>query len=216
MTESAVPTLTGVLEELDASPAPPLTEEDKKKHELRSLPDEEKWARAWQLNLRGIPVENIGKMFGVDKRTIYRWFTKAKELFRQSFEEETAVDVLLGELMRLNNLEEVLRYEAAQLEGDSKRFDPTTGRVVEDEESVLNRANARQKYYKQIADVIKQRSDLMARSGILPSEIDRLYKTLKSEGKAQVEEDVVSHAPKDRKTAIGELLNEMERGRTLS
>ena len=216
MSDAAVPSLMDALTGLDASPAPPLTEEDKKKHELQSRPDGEKWARAWQLNLRGIPVENIGKMFGVDKRTIYRWFTKAKELFRQSFEEETAVDVLLGELMRLNSLEEVLRYEAAQLEGDSKRFDPTTGKVVEDEESALNRAASRQRYYKQIADVIKQRSDLMARSGILPSEVDRLYKTLKSEGKSQAEEDVVSHAPKDRKTAIGELLEEMERGRVLS
>lgn len=212
-----VPSLTGMLAELDKSPALPPTPEETKKHELQLLTDEEKHRQAWQFKMNGVPMQSIAKIFGVDARTVYRWFSVMKADWVSQMEIEPSVNHFAGEIMHLEELESLCLYEASQIGNDSKKFDVTLGAVVDSPNKAIDAANKRG-WIKEAGVFRMARIKLMLETGVIPREADRLYRTMEEEGKAgQVVEDVTPvGVPLDRKQLIAEVLERMTKGRTLS
>lgn len=211
-----VPTIADMLGDLAKSPPPPMTEEERQKSELNALSDDEKWARAWQFRMRGVPVRNIGKMFGVDIRTIYRWFARLKQQFREVFEQETSADLLVEFILEIDDQIATVRYDIVQLEQDGKKFDPATGAVTENDDK-FQVIGARQRYQKHLADLTKMKMDLLLQTGVIPKEPERMYHTLEQEGKVFNEnEQTEKVGDRDHDTDVAELLDKMTKGRVLS
>jgi len=211
---SDVPSITDMLSDLAKSPAPPLTAAERQKSELNALSDEEKWTKAWQYRMRGIPVQNIGTMFGVDRRTIYRWFSNLKRQFREIFERETSADLMSEVFMELDDQIATVRYDITQLEQDGKELD-ANGKVLEPPDK-FQTINARQRYQKQLLDLVKMKTDLMLQTGIIAKEPERMYHTLEQDGKVSAEETAATTGPRDHETEIAELLDTLRKGRVLS
>jgi hypothetical protein len=208
--------ITDILKGLDASPAPPMTEEERTAHKLSLLPDEDKYRQAWSWKMRGMPVPAIAKAFGVEPRTIYRWFSALKQAFRKTFDNETAADNLAGQLMHFEEIEQMCLFEVNQLGKDGKTVDPTTGVVTDNDNRQSELAN-KARFIKLALQARKEQVELLTKTGILPSSVDRMYKSLSEEGKIRTDEEQNrgSDAPIDRKQMISDLLNQMEKGRRL-
>ena len=86
--------ITSLLKKLDDDPVKPGTDEDtpvddsKSIPELRGKTEEEKTATAFEWKMRGMPVPNIAKMFGVHQSTVYRWLQKHVDEYRQRLENQ--------------------------------------------------------------------------------------------------------------------------------
>jgi len=210
-----VPSITDMLGQLEQSPAVPATEEERQRAELAVLSDEDKWTRAWQMRMRGVPPRNIGKMFGVDVRTIYRWFSRIKQTFREILEQEPSADVLSELLLEIDDQVATVRYDIAQLEQDGKKFDPTTGKVS-DKSDRFQVLNARQRFQKQLMDLLKLKADLLLQTGVIQKEPERMYHTLEQDGKTKTEEEVVTVGVRDHDAEIADLVDKMKKGRVLS
>ncbi len=212
-----VPSLTGMLAELDKSPVLLSTPEEERRQELQLLPDAEKHRQAWQFKMNGLTIPNIAKVFGVDVRTVYRWFSVMKAEWVSQMEIEPSVNHFAGEIMHLEEMEALCLYEASQIGNDSKKFDVTIGAVVESPNKAVDAANKRG-WVKEAGVFRMARIKLMLDTGVLPKEADRLYRTMEEEGKAGqiVDEATPVGVPRDREELIAEVIERMIKTRTLS
>lgn len=199
-----------ILENLKNVRPPSESQEDKKIREMRMLPDDERLGHVMEWRYQGISISAIAKIFGVNSRTVSTWISQSKEKFRQSFEGETAADILAGHWQFLDYIESVCLYEAHQLGSDSKQIDPKTGKVIDRQETVTMRA-ARNRCLESAMRARKMKIDLHLQTGVLPKEPSRMYHTLEQEGRV---DDSSKNAPQRNKTRdqlVTQLLEQLEK-----
>lgn len=198
--------LLAVLDALASDVQPVVAPEEKARRDLLLLSDEDKARRAMEWKFQGIPVPSIAKAFGVDIRTIYRWLNKAKLLFRETFEEETAADLLSEHLLFLDHVEELCLYEAGQLGKDGKEFDPKTGTVVDKKGD--GGKSVKLRFIDGAVRARKMKIDLMMQTGMIPSEPHRMYHSLKDEGQVG-EGPKTSGLERTREELVRDLLDKL-------
>jgi transposase-like protein len=178
----SVPTLAETLGQLDQTPPAPSTPEEKKRAELSDLNDEEKRAQAYAWKLQGQSTEVIARAFGIDSRTIRRWFLRTESDFREQFETQTAANIMSESLLFLGNIEEMAMYEANQSAGDEQEYDLKSRKVKTPKEV---ERNAKHITAKMLVVALKARGmklDLLLETGVLPKDPGRLYRTMEKEG----------------------------------
>lgn len=204
--------IAGLLEDLaDTSPKERSTE-DIERDKLAALSLDEKAAKAFDNQMRGIPVSAIAAAFGVDQSTVYRWLSHYSSQYRQRIEQEPAANLISESLLFLTRIEELCLYEANQSDADGTTFDSTTGEVTRPKS--FQASGNKAKFIQSAMKARQMKTDLMIQTGILPKEPERLYHAFDTEKRDK--EDVVSTAMSRTSDEIrNDIEKLLEKGRTL-
>jgi hypothetical protein len=206
--------ITGVadlLRELEETPLAAESPEDIERERLKLLSLDEKAAKAFDYQMRGIPVSAISTVFDVDPSTVYRWLSHYAQKFRQRIEQEPAANLIAESLLYLTRIEELCLYEANQSGSDGGAIDPKTGEVVRPKASQASAIKV--KYIQAAMKARQMKTDLMIQTGILPKEPERLYHAFTEEKRgAKDSEDAATRTSEEIRSDVEQLLS---RGRTL-
>jgi transposase-like protein len=162
---------------------------------LKTLTDEEKWVKAYDLKMQGIPVQTIAGIFGVKSPTIHGWLRKHTQVFRGRLEVETAADLVSESLQTLDEIKRMCLYEASQVSAEAARFDAKTGEVVRNK--APKGAITKLKCYETVLKAEEMRVKLLQDVGVIPKEAERIY-----------------HTMADQKTTVGDAVSSVEAART--
>ena len=203
--------IAGLLSDL-ADTSPEKSPEDVERDKLLSLSLEEKAAKAFDNQMRGIPVSAIAAAFGVDQSTVYRWLSAHAKVYRQRLEQEPAANIIAESLLFLTRIEELCLYEANQSEADGGTFDSKTGEVTRPKS--FQAAGNKVKFVQAAMKARQMKNDLMIQTGVLPKEPERLYHQFDEEkrGKDGDASDAMSRSSDEIRNDIEQLLS---KGRTI-
>jgi transposase-like protein len=204
--------IAGLLEDLADTSPKDKTPEDIERDKLTSLSIDDKAAKAFDNQMRGIPVSAIAAAFGVDQSTVYRWLSHYSKQYRQRLEQEPAANIISESLLFLTRIEELCLYEANQSDVDGATFDSATGEVTRPKSYQASSNKA--KFIQSAMKARQMKTDLMIQTGILPKEPERLYHAFDTEKRDK--EDLISTAlsrsPDEIRKDIEQLLS---KGRTI-
>ena len=178
--------LLGDLAESPVDKTPEEVERDK----LTSLSLDEKAAKAFDNQMRGVPVSAIAAAFSVDQSTVYRWLNHYAETYRQRIEQQPAANLIAESLLFLTRIEELCLYEANQSESDGGTYDSATGEVSRPKS--FQASGNKAKFVQSAMKARQMKNDLMLQTGILPKEPSKLYHAFTDE--KRTEEDEISTA----------------------
>jgi transposase-like protein len=180
MTEDVIKPLHELLEsvsrrDIDETPA------EKKLRELKSLPDDDKYAKVFELKMRGVPASSISRIFDVDTSTVHRWLRQYAESYRTRIEQEPAANIIAESMQFLNAIEELCLYEVDQITTEETRTDPKTGEVLRVTSVQSN--GVKVKYIQSVLKARQMMLDLLVQTGVLPRESSDMYKRMEAEKK---------------------------------
>ena len=187
------------------------TPEEKKIESIRLLPDDEKYARAFDMRMQGLTAMNIATVFGVSPQTITSWLSKHAQNYRMHLEQEPAANIVAESILFLRKIEEVCLYEASQFDSDS---------IVVDSIGIVTRnknyksADLKMKYLLAGLKSREMMLNLMIKTGVLPTEPERMYHLL-SDSKKAVLEDSGSHKSRSKEEIAENVLKLLEKSTTL-
>ena len=200
--------ILGDLAETPESKSPEEIERDK----LTALSLDEKAAKAFDNQMRGVPVSAIAAAFGVDQSTVYRWLNHYAQTYRQRIEQQPAANLIAESLLFLTRIEELCLYEANQSEVDGGTYDSKTGEVSRPK--TFQASGNKAKFIQSAMKARQMKNDLMLQTGILPKEPEKLYHAFDVEKREKEEEigTAITRTPDEIRKDIEALLS---KGRTL-
>ena len=188
------------------------TPEEIERDKLAALSLDDKAAKAFDNQMRGVPVSAIAAAFGVDQSTVYRWLNQYSQTYRQRIEQQPAANLIAESLLFLTRIEELCLYEANQSEADGGTYDSKTGEVSRPKS--FQAGGNKAKFIQSAMKARQMKNDLMLQTGILPKEPEKLYHAFTDEKLKSDEETStdVSRTSDEIRKDIEKLLS---KGRTI-
>lgn len=121
--------------------------------------------KCYELRLKGVPVVNIAKSFGVDESTIYRWLKAYREAFTREFTDRPRSDLLVDMLAFMRVVRDTAMKEAHQIDLDGMKV-AADGTVTASGQ--IDR-NAKHKMLSLAMSAESHSFDMLAKTGVLPS-----------------------------------------------
>lgn len=147
---------------------------------------------AYRLKLAGRPIKEIADHFKVDRVTIWRWCKQVEGEALQQIADEPVFNLIVRGVARLNDIEEQARDAALKTKSDRAK--------------VMFLGEARR--------AAISRHNLLITTGFFPKAPEQIFRVTASMKPHEM--DVGEAGPlRDRKETIGELIEAMQRGRSI-
>ena len=167
--------------------------------------DEKKW-QAFEWSMLGHDVKGIATMFDVSPSTIYRWLQDLYREHRETMEQVPGVDVLSEHLLWLGRLEQLCLHEINTMKEDAKTIDPTTGVVVNQDDSKMK--TVRVKFIQAALRARQMKIEMLQKANVLPVEPEKIYHTMSDERRKveEVEEPAAEKTREELQKSIEDLI----------
>lgn len=90
----------------------------------------ERYRKAYEYKVKGVPVESIANAYKVAPSTIYRWIKIYEEQFALSMSQTRRANLLFDRMIFAELVRDLAMAEAHQITLDATYSDPTTGKIV--------------------------------------------------------------------------------------
>ena len=141
----------------------------------------------------GESITDIAQAMSVSRQTVYRWLSKVNEEAREQLEAQSGINLIVQELDRLTDLERKAREVASK--SNSERM----------QVAGINAA----------LRAVQQRIDLLIRTGVMPSQPDRVYQEIVTLKPSDLRRSGSADGPKSKPEIIAELIDKMARASSI-